>query len=74
MTLKELKTYVNNLPAEMDEFMVVNGEMMATKENKTAILVNRPIIMLYADKNNNEIQLFHQTEQDVKKILLNGAA
>lgn len=71
MTLKELKTYLNKLSEEMNDFIVVNGEMMVTKEDKTAVLINKPIITVYVDKKNNEVQIFHQTEEDVKKIILN---
>jgi hypothetical protein len=72
MKLKELRKYIESLPESLDDYLVVNGEMGYLDENKTVILVNKPIITIYADKKSNEIQLFHQTEEDVKEIIRNG--
>jgi hypothetical protein len=77
MTLKELKDFINNLPEEMNDFTVVNGEVgyfdientNDKDDDKVMYRVDKPIIALYVDKNDREICLFHQTQEDVNDVL-----
>lgn len=69
MTLKELKLYLNEIPAKMDEFNVVNGEFGLDKDGKTFVLTNNEVMTVYIDEKTQEIQFLHQTDQDVKDIL-----
>ena len=72
MTLKELRKFINNLPEEMDEFEVVNGEVgyLDPEDNDSAVYrVDKPIIALYVDEASKEVCFFHQTREDVTKHL-----
>jgi hypothetical protein len=75
MTLRELKDFVNNLPEEMDNFGVVNGEVGYVDpedENSMVYRLDKPIIALYVDQQSEEICLFHQTQDDVTSMMGNG--
>lgn len=72
MTLKELRNFIMQLPEEMDAFEVVNGEvgyLDASDDNSAVYRVDKPIIALYVDDKSKEICLFHQTQEDVTKIM-----
>lgn len=74
MILKELRKFINGLPEEMDSFEIVNGEVgYVSPENKDSLVyrVDKPIIALYVDESGNEVCFFHQTQEDVTKILDN---
>ena len=74
MTVKELRDFIDKIPAEMDELMVVNGEVGYLDPNDTDSMVYRvdnPIIALYVDEQTNELCLFHQTREDVNNIFPN---
>ena len=73
MTLSELKTFINKLPDEMGEFSVVNGEvgyLDVEDENSAVYRLDKPIIALYVDEKDEEICFFHQTQDDVRKMLI----
>jgi phage regulator Rha-like protein len=75
MTLRELKDFMTKLPAEMDDFMVVNGEMGyldPEDDNSMVYRVDNPIVMLYVDEQTQEVCMFHQTQEDVKQVLKNN--
>jgi hypothetical protein len=72
MTLRELKTFIISIPNDMNDFNVVNGEFCLDKDGNTFIMKNNSIMTIYVDKNNNEVQFLHQTDEDVKNILLDG--
>jgi len=75
MTLKELKTFVNKLPPEMDGFNVVNGEVGYVDpedENSAVYRLDKPIVALYVDEKDNEICFFHQTQEDMKNMFTNN--
>ncbi len=75
MTLRELKSFINNLPTEMDDYTVVNGEVGyldikdKNLDDKLVYRVDKPIVALYVDKNDKEVCLFHQTQEDVNDKL-----
>lgn len=70
MTIKELKTFVNSIPEEMDHFEAVNGEFCLDKDGNTFIMKNNSIMTIYVDQKTNDVQFLHQTDEDVKNILL----
>jgi hypothetical protein len=76
MILKELKEFVAKLPDTMDEFHVVNGEVGVLKEEGSdenlTYRIDKPIIALYVDEKSKEVCLFHQTQEDVNKVLKDG--
>jgi hypothetical protein len=72
MTLKELKKYVNTIPEKMDDYNVVNGEFGVAKDNETFVMTNNEVLTIYIDLKNEEVQFLHQTDEDVKNILLDG--
>ena len=72
MTLKELKSFIAQLPTTMDNFEVVNGEVGYLDPNDKDSAVYRcdkPIIALYVDESSSEICFFHQTQEDVTKAI-----
>jgi len=75
MTLAELKEFINNLPKDMDNFIVVNGEygfLNPNDENSLVYRVDKPVLMITVDENDKEILLLHQTREDVKTIMNDG--
>lgn len=72
MTLEELKIFINSIPEDMIHFRVVNGEAVFTKDDKALVLVNNDVMSIYIDKNNKEIQFLHQTEKDIKNLIVDG--
>ena len=75
MTLAELKEFINNLPQDMDDHIVVNGEygfIDPNDENSLVYRADKPVLMITVDKNDKEILLLHQTREDVKTIMNDG--
>jgi len=74
MTLKELREFLDKLPTEMDEFMVVNGEvgyLDPSDDNSMVYRVDNPIVVLYVDEQTKEVCMFHQTREDVNNVYPN---
>lgn len=74
MILGELRKFVTQLPTTMDDFQVVNGEVgyIDIEDDDSAVFrVDKPIIALYVDKVTSEVCFFHQTREDVSKIIPN---
>jgi hypothetical protein len=68
MKLKELKEFINNLPEEMDDFTVVNGEFgVLIEDGKEEVMyrVDKPVLMITVDEGDNEVVLLHQTKEDL---------
>ena len=72
MTLNELKQYINSIPEEMGEYNVVNGEFGVASDNQTFVMTNNEVLTVYVDTKNLEVQFLHQSDEDVKNILLDG--
>lgn len=75
MTLRELRDFIAKLPTEMDEFMVVNGEvgyLDPNNDDSMVYRVDKPIVALYVDEQTQEVCMFHQTQEDVKEVLKNN--
>jgi hypothetical protein len=70
MTLGELKDYINSIPEHMDEFTVVNGELGLAKDGNTFVMTNNEVHTAYVDTNNKEVQFLHQSDKDVKDLIL----
>lgn len=71
VTIKELKAYLSNLPAEFDDFGMVNGEV-AYLDKEVYARYDKPIVQLSIDINNKEFVLLHQTEAEVDEIMSNA--
>jgi hypothetical protein len=69
MILKDLKAYLLSLPTRLDNFTVVNGEMIANKDDKVLVLTNNTLATVYVDEKLKEIQFLHQSEEDIKTLL-----
>lgn len=68
MKLFELKEFINSLPQEMDNFVVVNGEyglLDPTDDNSMVYRVDKPVLIISVDENDQEIVLLHQTREDL---------
>lgn len=63
MDLKELKTWVNSLPEEFDDFTVVNGEI-GMLEDEYWYRMDKPITTLNVDLENREIFIFNDADED----------
>ena len=71
ITIKELKMFLDRLPEHMDEFEMVNGEVTELPESGFYARVDKPIIHLEIDEENNEFLLLHQTQEDIDTIIEN---
>ncbi len=69
MKLKELKEYITSLPSRLNDFEVVNGEMVLVKEDEALMLVNHSVSTVYVDESTKEIQFLHQSEDEIKDLL-----
>jgi hypothetical protein len=54
----------------MDNYEAVNGEFCLDKDGNTFIMKNNSIMTIYVDQKTNDVQFLHQTDEDVKNILL----
>lgn len=70
MTLKELKKYINTIPDEYDNLLVVNGEFCLAKDGNTFVMTNNEVMTVFIDNKTGEIQFLHQTDKDVKDMIL----
>jgi hypothetical protein len=75
MKLKDFKEFLAKLPAECDDYDMVNGEVgflppEEDGEDNLVYRVDKPIIALYADTQTKEICLFHQTQDEVNDALI----
>ena len=56
----------------MDHYSVVNGEFCLDKDGNTFIMKNNSVMTIYVDQKNQDVQFLHQTDEDVKNILLDN--
>jgi len=70
MNILELKSFVNSIPESMDGFTVVNGEFTLAKDGTTFIMASNIVLTVYVDRPNKELQLLHQTDKEVKDMIL----
>lgn len=71
MTLKELRKFINEIPEEMDNYELVNGEfgyLDMEDDNSVVYRVDKPISTLYVDEQSQEVCFFHQTREDVNEF------
>jgi hypothetical protein len=59
MKLKELKEWLSSLPAESDDFDIVNGDLTET-ETEYTYQVEKPVVALYLDQENKEVIVLTQ--------------
>lgn len=72
VTIRELKTFLNRLPEEFDDFGMVNGEVAGVEE--FYVRIDKPIIHLEIDEETGEFLLLHQSEDELNEIMnkING--
>jgi hypothetical protein len=71
MKLSEIKEFINSLPAEMDDFTVVNGEYgFMDPENEKGFIyrVDKPVLAINVDEKDMEVVLLHQTRENLTNI------
>jgi len=71
MTLRELREFLSQIPEEMDNYEVVNGEvgyLDIEDEDSMVYRIDKPIIALYVDDHSHEVCFFHQTQEDVNSV------
>jgi hypothetical protein len=69
MKLFELKEFICGLPQELDNFTVVNGEyglLDPNDEDSMVYRVDKPVLVISVDENDQEIVLLHQTREDLR--------
>jgi|694.fasta_scaffold17715_12 hypothetical protein len=73
VTIRELKKFLSSLPAEFDDFGMVNGEVLELNE-EYFVRTDKPILHLELDEENKEFLLLHQTKETLEDILkqMNG--
>jgi hypothetical protein len=77
MKLKEAREWLNSLPEELDDFIIVNGEVgtipnsseQSETDNDLMMRIDKPITVLYVDAEAEAVCLFHQTEEDLSVVL-----
>ena len=67
MTIKDLRDFLNRLPAEFDDFGVVNGEVGKLDEEHY-YRVDKPVVQISVDEESKEFLILHQTEEEVEAI------
>lgn len=75
MTLRELKQFINSIPADMDEFSVVNGEYgLLDMEDEDSVIyrVDKPVLIINVDEQSHEVVFLHQTREDVNSFMDDG--
>jgi len=72
ITIRELKTFLNSLPPEFDDFGMVNGEVAGIEE--FYVRIDKPIIHLEIDEESGEFLLLNQSEEELNEIMnkING--
>jgi hypothetical protein len=72
VTIRELKTFLNSLPPDFDDFGMVNGEVAGVEE--FYVRLDKPIIHLEIDEETGEFLLLHQSEDELNEIMdkING--
>jgi hypothetical protein len=72
VTIRQLKTFLNRLPEEFDDFGMVNGEVAGIEE--FYVRIDKPIIHLEIDEESGEFLLLHQSEDELNEIMnkING--
>ena len=69
MKLFELKEFIFGLPQELDNFTVVNGEyglLDPNNEDSMVYRVDKPVLVISVDENDQEIVFLHQTREDLR--------
>jgi hypothetical protein len=67
MTLKGLKNFLNSLPEEFDNYLLVNGEIAGM--GPYYVRVDNPIVHVEVDENTKEVIFLHQSQQELEEIL-----
>lgn len=62
MLFSELKEWVNKVPDEYSDYIVVNGEFGQIDDGKF-YRVGNPVTMLFADKETKEIYLLNDVDE-----------
>ena len=68
MTLLELKQFINSLPSDMDDFILVNGEfglLDPEDEDSNVYRVDKPVLMINVDEENEEVVFLHESRDDI---------
>lgn len=71
MKLHELKSWLDNLPDEMKNFTVVNGEV-GLIDGKYMYQVDKPLTTLTVDADNKEIVLMNDSNETEENIIKNS--
>jgi hypothetical protein len=69
ITINELKEFLDRLPEHMGEFEMVNGEISELTDTGYYARVDKPIIHIEIDEENNEFLLLHQSEKEINDII-----
>ena len=69
MKLKELKEYILSLPERLDDFNIINGELVENEMDESFVFISNTIHTVYVDEKLKEIQFLHQTEDDIKNLM-----
>ena len=62
MTLRELKTWVDNLPEDFLDFNVVNGEI-GMLDDQYMYRVDKPVTTLTVDEENKEVVVLNDSQE-----------
>lgn len=75
MTIKEFKTWVNNIPEDMDEFSLVIRTLQSTEEEGKFAQKDDPIVSALVDQTLKRLCVFDiDSQQIIQEIRKNAAA
>lgn len=75
MTIKEFKTWVNNIPEDMDEFSLVIRTLQTTEETGKFAQKDDPIVSALVDQTLKRLCVFDiDSQQIIQEIRKNAAA
>jgi hypothetical protein len=66
--MKDLRGFLKKIPAEFDEYDIMNGEVgnfEAEDGRQLVYRADKPIVAMYVDEDSKEIIFFHQTQEDI---------
>jgi hypothetical protein len=59
MKLKELKEFLNQIPAELDDYDVDNSEFIESNEDGVKYRLDKPVVAVYVREDTKEVLLMN---------------
>ena len=73
ITIAMLKKFLEEVPAEFDEYTITNGEVMVVDKEDGGedfyVRLGKPIMQIQVDESTKELCMLAQTEEEVADVL-----